>query len=125
MHDDDSWTVSVNSILRIAGGQLMDVDDEDDTGFSLDYKDYLRILLLRTRQSDINARMASIIERNIKSEQESFDFEKMVYLFEVENSFSCKHFFTNFVFVAAKEVLLYSKYVIKTRAYRCYYDNTK
>ena len=125
MHDDDSWTVSVNSILRIAGGQLMDVDDEDDIGFSLDYKDYLRILLLRTRQSDINARMASIIERNIKSEQESFDFEKMVYLFEVENSFSCKHFFTNFVFVAAKDVLLYSKYVIKTRAYRCYYDNTK
>ena len=56
MHDDSSWTVSVESILKIAAGQMMDVDENDDMGFALNYKDYLRVLLLKTRQSDINAR---------------------------------------------------------------------
>ena len=125
MHDDSSWTVSVESILSIATGQMMDIDENDDEGFSLNYKDYLRILLLKTRQSDIDARMASIIERNIKDEQESFDFEKMVYSFDVENTFVCRHFFTNFVFVPAKDVRLYREYAIKTKGYRCFYDNNK
>lgn len=125
MHDDSSWTVSVESILKIAAGQMTDVDENDDTGFALNYKDYLRVLLLKTRQSDIDVRMASIIERNIKDEQDSFDFEKMVYSFDVENTFVCKHFFTNFVFVPAKDVKLYREYVIKTKGYRCYHDNNK
>lgn len=125
MHDDSSWTVSVESILSIATGQMMDIDENDDEGFALNYKDYLRILLLKTRQSDIDARMASIIERNIKDEQESFDFEKMVYSFDVENTFVCRHFFTNFVFVPAKDVRLYREYAIKTKGYRCFYDNNK
>lgn len=125
MHDDSSWTVSVESILSIATGQMMDIDENDDEGFALNYKDYLRILLLKIRQSDIDARMASIIERNIKDEQESFDFEKMVYSFGVENTFVCRHFFTNFVFVPAKDVRLYREYAIKTKGYRCFYDNDK
>ena len=57
--------------------------------------------------------------------QESFDFEKMVYSFDVENTFVCRHFFTNFVFVPAKDVRLYREYAIKTKGYRCYYDNNK
>ena len=89
------------------------------------YKDYLRILLFKTRQVDVNARMVSIIDRNIKDEQESFDFEKMVYSFYVENKFTCKHFFTNLVFVPAKSVELYDQYAIRTDGYRCFYDNGK
>ena len=123
MHDDNSWTMSVESILQVVGGHIADVDENDDVGFSLNYKDYLRLLLLKTRQSDINARMASIIDRNIKDEQASFDFEKMIYSFYVENRFKCKHFFTNFVFVPAKDVTLYDEYAIKTNGYRCFYDN--
>ena len=123
MHDDNSWTMSVESILQVVGGHIADVDENDDVGFSLNYKDYLRLLLLKTRQSDINARMASIIDRNIKDEQASFDFEKMVYSFYVENRFKCRHFFTNFVFVPAKDVTLYDEYAIKTNGYRCFYDN--
>ena len=72
---------------------------------------------------DVNARMASIIERNIKNEQDSFYFDKLVYSFNVENTFSCKHLFTNFVFVPAKDMTLYDKYAIKTNGYRCFYDN--
>ena len=123
MHDDNTWTVSVDSILRIAGGQIADIGDDDDHGIAFNYKDYLRILLFKTRQSDINARMASIIERNIKDEQESFDFNKMVYSFLVENRFFCRHKFTNFVFVPAKDMILYDRYAIKTSGYRCFYDN--
>ena len=123
MHDNNSWTVSVDSILKIAGGQIVDNDSDDDSGIAFNYKDYLRILLFKTKQSDVNARMASIIERNIKDEQESFDFEKMVYSFYVENKFACSHKFTNFVFVPAKDVVLYDKYAIKTNGYRCFYDN--
>ena len=123
MHDDNSWTVSVDSILKIAGGQIAGSGDDDDAGIAFSYKDYLRILLFKTRQSDINARMASIIERNLKDEQASFSFEKMVYSFFVENRFTCRHKFTNFVFVPAKDVLLYDKYSIKTNGYRCFYDS--
>lgn len=123
MHDDNSWTMSVESILQVVGGHIADVDENDDVGFSLNYKDYLRLLLLKTRQSDINARMASIIDRNIKDEQASFDFEKMTYSFYVENRFKCRHFFTKFVFVPAKDVTLYDEYAIKTNGYRCFYDN--
>ena len=125
MHDDDSWTVSVDSILSVAAGNITGKNDEDDKGIALNYKDYLRILLFKTRQVDVNARMVSIIDRNIKDEQESFDFEKMVYSFYVENKFTCKHFFTNLVFVPAKSVELYDQYAIRTDGYRCFYDNGK
>lgn len=123
MHDDDSWTVSVDSILSVAAGNITGINDEDDKGIALNYKDYLRILLFKTRQVDVNARMVSIIDRNIKDEQESFDFEKMVYSFYVENKFTCKHFFTNLVFVPAKSVELYDQYAVRTDGYRCFYDN--
>ena len=122
MHDNESWTVSVDSILDFARDRVVG-DERDDGGFALNYEDYLRILLATTRQSDINARMVSIIDRNIKDEQESFDFEKLVYSFYVENKFICKHFFTNFVFVPAKDISLYDQYAITTNAYRCFYDN--
>lgn len=125
MHDNDSWSVSVDSILSIAAGNIMGTNDDDDKGLALNYKDYLRILLFKTRQTDVNARMASIIDRNIKDEQQSFDFEKMVYSFYVENKFACKHFFTNLVFVLAKSVELYDKYAIRTDGYRCFYDMEK
>lgn len=123
MHDDNSWTVSVDSVLSAVTGGITNLSESDDEGLALNYKDYLRILLFKTRQSDVNARMASIIERNIKDEQESFELEKMVYSFYVENKFICKHFFTSFVFVPAKDVTLYDRYAIKTFGFRCFYDN--
>lgn len=122
MHDDNSWTVSVESIFNVASGNI-GAGSDDDIGNALSYKDYLRLLLIKTKQTDVNERMASIIDRNIKDEQTSFDFEKLIYSFDVENTFHCKHFFTNFVFVPAKDVTLYDKYIIKSSGYRCFYDS--
>ena len=123
LHSTDSWTVSVESILNVARGQLDSVSDEDDSGFAFSYKDYLRLWLLMENQSDVDERMANIIECNIKKEQENFDFEKLVYSFAVDNKFICKHFFTNFTFVTANSERLYEQYAIRTNAYRQYYEN--
>lgn len=124
MHDNESWTMSVESILGAAKNQLVSGgESEDDRGFALSYKDYLRILLVLENQSNVDSRMAGIIEQNIKGEQASFDFEKMVYSFDVENTFECRHYFTNFIFINATEEKLYEEYAIKTSGYRCFYDN--
>ena len=107
LHSTDSWTVSVESILNIARGQLTGISDEDDSGFAFTYKDYLRLLLFVENQSDVDERMANIIESNIKKDQENFDFEKL----------------TNFTFVSASSERLYEQYAIRTNAYRQYYEN--
>lgn len=120
MHDDSSWKVSVNKIIDIVGGMRIDIDETDDSGLAFSYKDYLRLLLLLSKQSDINSRMVAIIDRNIKKEQESFDISKMIYSFEVENKFSCKHFFTNLIFLGANDVKLYDEYFIKTCGYKSF-----
>lgn len=124
IHDNESWTVGVESIIGMAKNQtLSGGESEDDRGFALSYKDYLRILLATENQSQVNSRMAGLIEQNIKSEEASFDFEKLIYSFDVENSFMCRHYFTNFIFVNATDEKLYDEYVIKTSGYRCYYDD--
>ena len=123
-HDNESWTVNVESIIGIAKNQLSFGNvDEDDKGIALNYKDYLRILLMLENQSEVDSRMAGIMEYNLKEEQNSFDFEKLVYSFSTKNTLECRHFFTNFIFVNATEEKLYDEYAIKTDAYRCFYDN--
>ncbi len=125
MHTRDTWTLSVESVIGIGSNNsvISGGDSEDDSGFALSYKDYLRLLLLLENQSDVDGRMASIIERNIKKEENNFNFEKLVYSFLVDNKFLCRHYFTNFVFVKASDEMLYEEYALKTNAYRCYYDH--
>ena len=74
------------------------------------------------RQEKINGRIAGIIENNIKNKQSNFDFEKLIYSFDVSNNFYCKYFFTRFVFVNPKSVELSNAYNIKTHAYRSFYE---
>ena len=121
-HSDESWTISIEEILNVARSGLTNDDDEDDQGLALNYKDYLRLLLLCTKQDEVNDRMAGIIENNVKKKQNSFDLEKLIYSFETKNTFACKHFFTNFLFVTAKDIELFDNYKIETSAYRSYYD---
>ena len=124
MHTPETWTLAVESIINIGkNNTLVSGNDENDSGFALSYKDYLRLLLLLENQSEVDDRMASIIERNIKKEQDNFDFEKLVYSFLVDNKFLCRHYFTNFVYVAASDEKLYEEYILTTSAYRCYYDD--
>ena len=122
IHTDESWTVSIDNILDVARNGISESIDEDDRGISLNYKDYLRLLLLTTNQNEIDNRMIGIMENNIKVQQANFDFEKLIFSFETENSFICEHFFTNFVFVDAKDINLADKYKIKTKAYRGFYE---
>lgn len=124
MHDNESWTLLIENIFSVAR-ESINVEDgsRDDEGFTLNYKDYLRILLASTNQSTINERIVGIIEHNMKSEQENFDVEKLIYSFNVENKFNCKHFFTNFTFVEANDVKLYNEYLISCSGYRSFYDD--
>jgi hypothetical protein len=122
LHTEETWSVSLSSILDIARNGTSEVDDSNDRGFALDYKDYLRLLLITTRQKDINGRMAGIIERNIKKNQNNFDFNKLIYSLDTKNDFISTHFFTNFVFVPAKDITLYKQYKIPTYSYRSFYD---
>ena len=124
MHTDDTWTMSIDNILNTARQNDFTREElRDNEGLALNYKDYLRLLLLFTDQVQINGRMASIVELNIKKEQENFDFNKLIYSFNVENNFTCRHFFTNFTFVDAKDVTLYNQYKISCSAYRCFYED--
>ena len=66
--------------------------------------------------------MVGIIEKNIQNVQSNFDFSKLIYSFDTKNDFSCRHLFTNFVFVPAKDVVLYDEYKIPINAYRSFYD---
>ena len=54
--------------------------------------------------------------------ESSFDLEKLIYSFEANNTFVCKHVFTNFVFESAKGIELFNRYKIETSAYRSFYD---
>ena len=124
MHNNESWTVSIENILSIAtNNSFTEEDGDNDRGLAMNYKDYLRLLLMLTDQSDIDARMVSIINKNLKDEQSSFDFEKLIFSFSVVNRFVCRHYFTNFVFVEANDTRLYNEYSITCDAYRCCYDN--
>lgn len=120
IHTDDSWTIDLENLFNITNFDS-NIEYEDDKFPALSYKDYLRILLFITNQSDINSRMVALIDKNIKNVEGSFDIEKILYMYEVENTFVCKHFFTNFIFMRAKNVVLDKEYAIKTKGYRCYY----
>lgn len=122
IHNDTSWNVDIGSIFAIAGGEGLNTLEYDDDGITLNYKDYLRLFLLSERQDNINSRMVSIIDKNICKEQESFDFSKLAYSFEAKNDFICKHFFTNMIFVNAKDVTLFDEYSVKTNGYRSYFE---
>ena len=121
-HSDETWTISLEGVLDVARHGVINESGEDDNGIALNYKDYLRLILFKTKQDLINDRMAGIIENNVRKKQNNFDFEKMIYSFDVNNTFACKHFFTNFVFVQAKDIELFDRYKIKTSAYRSFYD---
>ena len=128
MHSDETFTISVENILNVARQEVFLSEDEDDSGdggVALNYKDYLRLLLIMASQSEVDNRMASIIEKNIREVQEDFDFEKLIYSFTINNKFLCRHYFTNFTFVDAKDVQLFSEYLIRTEAYRSFYDNNE
>lgn len=120
IHTNDSWTIDLQNLFNITNFDS-NIEYEDDKFPALSYKDYLRILLFTTNQSDINSRMVSLIDKNIKNVEDTFDIEKILYMYEVENTFICKHFFTNFIFMRAKNVVLDKEYAIKTKGYRCYY----
>lgn len=122
MHNESTWTVSLSNLLDIAKNGVTDNESSDDTGLALGYKDYLRILLVMTKQSDVNSRMAGIIESNLKKLQNNFDFNKLIYSFDTKNDYICKHFFTNFIFTYAKDVRLFDEYKIPISAYRSFYD---
>lgn len=121
-HSDETWTVSIEEMLNIAKNGLAEGNSDDDNGIALNYKDYLRLILLCTKQDVINNRMAGIIENNVKKKQSGFDFEKLIYSFDTNNTFACKHFFTNFIFLKAKDIELFDRYRIETSAYKSFYD---
>ena len=122
LHTESSWTVSLSNLLDIARNGIESSDDKDDEGMALSYKDYLRILLIGESQSDIDNRMAGIIESNLRILQNNFDFDRLIYSFDVNNDFICRHFFTNFVFVPAKDVILSDEYKISINAHRSFYE---
>lgn len=121
-HSTDTWDVDIDSILSMADGNGIETTDRDDEGIVLGYKDYLRIILLTMDEDIVNTRMAKIIDYNIRCEEETFDLNNIIYTFDVENSFICKHFFTRFTFVDAKNVTLYDEYMINVKGHRSYYE---
>lgn len=120
MHNTSSWSVDIQDILSIAKGNMINVDVGDDDAIAITYKDYLRLLLLNINQSMVNSRMAEIMEKNICDEEENFDFEKLIAAIDVDNEFVSTHYFTNFIFVKAKDVILKDEYTIKTNGYKSF-----
>lgn len=122
LHDDDTFQVNIDQVLNIATGGNIEYKKDNDDGVALSYKDYLRILLLRVDQSVINSRIIGIVENNIKSVQDDFNASKLIYSFNVDNTFTCTHYFTNLIFIKSKDIRLFDEYKINTKGYRCFYQ---
>ena len=85
----------------------------------LNYKDYLRLLLIIENDNALNSRAVSIIQHNMSKEQNYFDISKTIFSFNVENEFESSNIFTQMTFINSNEILK-DNYRIKVNAYASY-----
>ena len=112
IHNDDTFKVNISSILNI---DSFNNSENNDKG--LNYTDYLRILLYKSNQKTINENVLSVMQKNLKLSQDSFNIKKMIYSISVNCKMEYKHLFTNFIIYNNADVKLYDKYFLGVNSY--------
>lgn len=121
-HTDESFQFDLEDIFSLVSGTITDTSKEykvKDTDLALNYKDYLRLLLIIENDDVLNSRACSIIQHNVSKEQIFFDIGKTVYSFSVENEFESSNIFTKMIFINSNDIVR-DKYKIKVNAYASY-----
>ena len=120
---DESFDFNVSDIFRFGEGDasMLDDDNESEDAFlNMNYKDYLRLLMLIDDNRKMNRNMASIIQKNMENVEETFDLNNMLYSFMTVNTFKSSHMLTEMLFLRPKDVELNDSYKIKIEAYSDY-----
>lgn len=120
MHTEESWDFGIDDILKFGRDNKLYEKNEKDNLFSLNYKDYLRLLLFLTNQKDVNSKMCDLIEKNIKNEQESFSMARNLVSFSSTNKFSGKYMLINMIFMKPKNANEMIDYEYTTKSYGTY-----
>ena len=121
-HNEESFRFDLDGLFSLAAGNLLDNDTgyEVKSGeFALNYKDYLRLLLMVEKEEVLNSRSISIIQNNINKEQSFFDIEKCIYSFEADNEFESNNIFNRLVYLLPNTTLR-EKFNIRIKSYASY-----
>ena len=121
-HTDESFQFDLEDIFSLITGTITNTSSEyivKDKDLALNYKDYLRLLLIIENDNALNSRAVSIIQHNMSKEQDYFDISKTIYSFNVENEFESSNIFTKMTFINSNEILK-DNYRIKVNAYASY-----
>lgn len=120
---DESFDFNVSDIFRFGEGDtsMLDDDNESEDAFlNMNYKDYLRLLMLIDDNRKMNRNMASIIQKNMENVEETFDLNNMLYSFMSVNTFKSSHMLTEMLFLRPKDIELNDSYKIRIEAYSDY-----
>ena len=121
--NSESFDFNVSDIFSFGEGDISMLNDDDNGKgglLNMSYKDYLRLLMLKTDGKSMNENMISIIQMNMEEVEETFDINNMLYSFKVTNEFKSTHMLTDMLFLRPKNVVLDESYKIKIEAYSDY-----
>ena len=121
--NSESFDFNVSDIFNFGEGDISMLNDnekETDGLLNMSYKDYLRLLMVRSDGKSMNENMVSIIQMNMEEVENTFDINNIVYSFKVTNEFKSTHMLTEMLFLRPKNVVLDESYKIKIEAYSDY-----
>ncbi|MCI8607585.1 MAG: hypothetical protein HFG72_12530 [Hungatella sp.] len=88
------WTTSLDNILNMGRGQMMDAGaGEDNTERGFTYEQYLKLLLLKTDPQTKHMRMLDVMQMNIRRQEPGFRMENCAYGVDIRAKACGKHMF--------------------------------
>ena len=88
------WTTSLDNILNMGRGQMMDAGaGEDNTERGFTYEQYLKLLLLKTDPQTKHMRMLDVMQMNIQRQEPGFRMENCAYGVDIRAKACGKHMF--------------------------------
>lgn len=112
MHDSETFNLSLSGLLELAGGSMSSTADSG-SGKGLKYKDYLRMLLFFTQNTEQDYRCMDIMQMNIRRLQSDFLMSRLAYSLEASVSTKAGHVFSMLGLVKAHGIDTGSSYTMK------------
>ena len=129
-HNSETWSMAIGSLLDF--GQSRSVDAADSSKKGLSYRDYLRTFLIGEgilHQSEINKRMLSQIEKNIKTlgkdPETGFSIDECLYSLQIDIEPDTRHvMYENSILSLVADSAPEKDYSFKVSTYYKYKNNT-
>ncbi len=93
MHDKESFDLTIDGLLGMAGGDTG--YSETGSGKGLSYRDYLKIFLFFDMGSEIEYRCMDIIQLNIRRTQPDFKLSRIAYSMDARVTVRTRHIFSD------------------------------